>query len=90
MQRHKNKKCWRRLLLKNLLSQIMKFRFLSKDVLRAALVFKIPGVAEAVIQKPSSLISSLSWASFSSQSSKHHYTQTVRARELKLLENVPP
>ena len=42
-------------------------------------IFNRPRVAGAVLQTPPSLIQ----RPFSSRSSEHHYTQTVRARELK-------
>ena len=48
-------------------------------------VFNRPGVASAVLQTPFSLIQLLTHrsfsSSFSSKLSKHHYTQTLRARE---------
>ena len=40
------------------------------------------------LQTPPSLIDLVSESSFSSKPSKHHYNQTVRARELKFWENV--
>ena len=46
-------------------------------------IFNRPGVAGAVLHKASLLIKSLSYCSFSSQSSRYHKSQTVRARELK-------
>ena len=49
-----------------------------------------PGVARVVLQTPLLLIQSVSQWSFSSEPSKHHYNQTVRARKLKILENVNP
>ena len=49
-----------------------------------------PGVAGAVIQTSSLLINSLTESPFPFKSSKHHYIQTVRARELTFLENVNP
>ena len=53
-----------------------------------------PGVAGAVLKTPLSLINSfsqsVSQSAFSSESSKYHKSQTVRARELKFLENVHP
>ena len=49
-----------------------------------------PGVAGAVLQTPSSFIHSVSQWSFSSESSKYHKSQTVRARELTFGENVHP
>ena len=59
-----------------------------------AVVFNRPGVAGAGLQTPPLLIHSfvhqlIKWP-VSSGSSKHQYTQTVRAKELKLLENVHP
>ena len=53
-------------------------------------IFNRFGVAGAVLQSPPSLINSLSRWPFSFKPSKHHYTQTVRARELKFWENVHP
>ena len=49
-------------------------------------MFNSPGVAGAVLKTPSSFIQ---W-SFSSKSSKHDNSQTVRARKLKFWENVHP
>ena len=49
-----------------------------------------PGVARAVLQTTFSLINWLSHSSFSSRSSKHYNSQTVRARELKFWENIHP
>ena len=49
--------------------------------LRGCSVINRPGVAGAVLQTSLSLIDSLSQRSFSSKPSKHHYTQTVTARE---------
>ena len=46
-------------------------------------VFNRPGVAGAVLQIPPSLIDSVSNSSFPSKYSKHHNSQTVRARDLK-------
>ena len=50
------------------------------------------GVAGAVLQSPPSLIhwfnDSLSQRSFSSKSSEHHKSQTIRARDLKCWHNV--
>ena len=48
------------------------------------------GVAGADLRTHSSLIHSLSQLSFSSKSSKYHKSQTVKARELKFLENGNP
>ena len=48
--------------------------------------FNRPGVPEAVLQTPSSLIKT----SFSSKSSKCHKSQTRRAKELIFWENVHP
>ena len=53
-------------------------------------VINRPGVAGAVLQSPLLLINSLIKSAFSSKPSKHHYTQTVRARELNFWENVHP
>ena len=43
-----------------------------------------PGVAGVVLQTPPSRINSLTQQYFSSQSSKHNNSQTVRARDLKV------
>ena len=56
----------------------------------SASVFNKPGIAGAVLQTPPSLGYSLSHRSFFSKPSKHHYTQTLWARELKFWENVHP
>ena len=55
-------------------------------------IFNRPGVAGVVLQTPLSLIHWLSEWAFSSKPSNHHYTQTIRARKLKLWDNVhlPP
>ena len=53
-------------------------------------IFNRPGVAGAVLQTSSSLIKSVTKAAFSSESSQHHKSQTVRARKLKFWENVHP
>ena len=55
-------------------------------------IFNIPGVAAAVLQTALWLFDRFIESSFSSQSSKHHTSQTERARELKLWEsdNSPP
>ena len=47
-----------------------------------------PGVAGPVLKTPLLLIHSVSQWSFSLQSSKHHNSQTVRARDLKFWDNV--
>ena len=48
-----------------------------------------PSVAGAVLQTPLWFIYSVThWVPFSSQSSKHHNSQIVRARDLKFLHNV--
>ena len=47
------------------------------------LVINRPGVAGAVLQTLLSMIDSLIQSTFSSKPSKHQYTQSVRARELK-------
>ena len=44
--------------------------------------------AGAVLQTPPSLIDSVSQSAFSSKYSKHHNSQTVKARDLKLWHNV--
>ena len=54
------------------------------------LIFNRPCVAGAELQTPLSLINSLTDSTFSSKPLKYHYTQTVRARKLKFLENVQP
>ena len=53
-------------------------------------IFNKPGVDRAVLQTPFSLIHSLSNWAFPSKPSKHHYTQTVRARKRKFWENIHP
>ena len=45
-------------------------------------IFNRPCVDGAVLQTPPSLFNSLTESPFSSKPSKHHYTQTLRAREL--------
>ena len=54
------------------------------------IVFNRPSVAGAVLQTPLSLIHSLIGDLFSFKSSKHHKSQTIRARELTFWENVYP
>ena len=50
-----------------------------------------PGVAEAVLQTPLSLIDSFTQSGILfSKSSKYHKSQTIKARELKFWENVHP
>ena len=46
-------------------------------------VFNRPSVAGAALQTPPLLIYSVTQSAFSSKPSKHHYTQTVKARELE-------
>ena len=53
-------------------------------------IFNKPGVAKVVLQKPLSLIDSLRWWSFRSESSRHCISHTVRSGRLKFLENVKP
>ena len=48
----------------------------------------MPGVDGAVLQTALSLINSLTHSSFSSKCSKHLHSQTIKAREVKFLENV--
>ena len=50
--------------------------------------FNRPGVTRDVLQTPSSLINSFNESSFSSHSSKHHYSQTIRAMDLDFLANI--
>ena len=50
------------------------------------IIFNRPGVAGAVLQSPLSLIHWL--RSFSSKSSKHHKSKTIRASDLKFCHNV--
>ena len=52
------------------------------DAAAVGLVINRPGVGGAVLQ--------VTYSSFSSQSSKHHYSQAIRARELKFWENIHP
>ena len=47
------------------------------------IVFNRPGAAGAILQTPLSLNNAFIDGSLSSKSSKHHYSQTVRARDLK-------
>ena len=53
-------------------------------------IFYRPGVAGAVLHTALLFIHSVSQSAFSSKSSKYHKSQTVRAKELKFLENVHP
>ena len=55
-------------------------------------IFKIPGVAGAVLHTPLSLINSLGRSSFVEISSSNLHSQTVRARKLNFWEKVhlPP
>ena len=53
-------------------------------------IFNRPGVAGVVLQTSLSFIQSVSPWAFSSQSSRYHKSQTIRARELKFWENVRP
>ena len=53
-------------------------------------VFNRPGVAGAILQTPPSLINYLIESPFSPKPSKHHYTQTMRDRELTFWENIIP
>ena len=54
---------------------------------QVVVMFNRPSVAGAVLQTPPSLINH---STFPSKPSKQHYTQTVRARERKLWENIHP
>ena len=49
-----------------------------------------PGLAGPVLPTASGFIHWLTKSPFSSKPSKHHYTQTVRARKLKFLNNIHP
>ena len=51
-------------------------------------MFNRPGVGGAVLQTPLSWIDSVNHWSFSSKYSKHHKSQTVRARDLQFWHNV--
>ena len=51
------------------------------------IIFNRPGVAGAVLQTPLLLIHTFINSSFSSKPSKYHYTQSIRAKELKFWEN---
>ena len=64
--------------------------FLLSYFLTFLLFIKRPGVAEAVLQIPLSLIHWLNDSSFSSKSSKYHKSQTEWARELTFWEIVQP
>ena len=52
--------------------------------------FKYLSTISTYLQTPPSLIDSFIRSPFSSRSSEHHYTQTVRARGLKFWQNVLP
>ena len=58
--------------------------------IQAFLTDPVAGVAGAVLKTPLSLIKLLINSSFYSKPLKHHYNQTVIARELKCWENVHP
>ena len=62
------------------------------SLLSSPMVINRPGLAGAVLQNTPSLIKTLTNSSVVKVSSKHPHSQTVRARDLKLWENVhlPP
>ena len=57
---------------------------------RRSVTNRLPSIAGAVLQTPSLFINKATDSSFFSQSSKHHYSQTVTNRELKIWVNVHP
>ena len=80
--------CFRNIIFQELAPRLI--ISVSRDVQRFDDISNRCVVARAVLQSLSLLISWFSEWVFSAKPSKHHYTQIVRARELKFWENVHP
>ena len=72
------------------INKIMPNKYSAQESSAFIIVFTRSGVAGAVLQTAPWFIHLFSWWFFSSQSSRHRKSQTVRARELTYWENVQP
>ena len=70
------------------LGEVVKFQKVSCSLV--LVVINRPSVPGPVLQTPPLTIMPVGQLSFSSRSSKHHNSQTARARELKFWDNIHP